>query len=43
MVTAAKIALKVGWGLVTKFYTEVMQLIGKGWSVDQIAEWLKSH
>nr|BAL44213.1 weissellicin M [Weissella hellenica] len=43
MVSAAKVALKVGWGLVKKYYTKVMQFIGEGWSVDQIADWLKRH
>ncbi|WP_270276155.1 enterocin L50 family leaderless bacteriocin [Weissella confusa] len=38
-----KIAAKAGWNAVNKYYSKVMQLIGQGWSVDQISKWLSNH
>ncbi|WP_243550578.1 enterocin L50 family leaderless bacteriocin [Priestia megaterium] len=43
MITAAKIAAQVGWALVKKWYSRVMQMIGEGWTINQITNWLKDH
>jgi len=39
----AKIALKVGWTVVKKSYNKIMQLLGQGWTIDQITKWLSRH
>ncbi|MCG4306959.1 MULTISPECIES: enterocin L50 family leaderless bacteriocin [Enterococcus] len=26
-----------------KFYKQIMQFIGQGWTIDQIEKWLKRH
>lgn len=39
----AKLVAKFGWPLIKKFYKQVMQFIGQGWTIDQIEKWLKRH
>ncbi|ANU71954.1 enterocin L50 family leaderless bacteriocin [Enterococcus faecalis] len=39
----AKLVAKFGWPFIKKFYKQVMQFIGQGWTIDQIEKWLKRH
>lgn len=32
----AKLVTKFGWPLIKKFYKQIMQFIGQGWTIDQI-------
>ena len=38
----AKLVTKFGWPLIKKFYKQIMQFIGQGWTIDQIEKWLKT-
>lgn len=39
----AKLVAKFGWPFIKKFYKQIMQFIGQGWTIDQIEKWLKRH
>lgn len=39
MGAALKLALKYGM----KYYRQIMQFIGEGWTINQIEKWLKKH
>lgn len=38
-----KLAAKVGWAAIKKYYGEIMRLIGEGWTIKQLKDWLKRH
>ncbi|WKB36975.1 aureocin A53 family class IId bacteriocin [Terrilactibacillus sp. S3-3] len=39
----AKIAAKLGWKVVKKYYGRIMRWIGEGWTVNQIINYIKKH